>query len=264
MTDAILPPREADATGWLRIGGANIKGTPAMRGAAVEHDLEVLVDAHLSAFVVQEFRWRWYWIKALLVLVKRAPRGRRWASSPGMARGALRPVAGAQAVFWRRDVWRRRATRVRRLHDGAAKISEARWIRAVLLEHKATGLLVWLWTTHNVVGGDNAGDSARRQGILANDLAVIDSFLRMLKATGHPVIGEFDANIRRTSAAYPRLMAIVRRHGLEVVGDHGVEYLLVGDGEDGSEVQVKADSIIPTSRLETDHEVRVATVRIVK
>lgn len=260
----ILPPREADATGWFRIGNANIKGTPAMRGWAVEHDLEVLVAAHLSAFVVQEFRWRWYWIKALLVLVKRQPRGKRWACSPGFARGALRPVRGAQAVFWRRDVWRRRRTIVRRLHDGYKKVSEPRWIRAVLLEHKATGMLVWLWSTHNVVRGDDAGDPALRRGILAGDLAVIDSTLRMLKATGHPVIGGLDANIHRGSEAYAALMAIVRRHSLEVVGDHGVEYVLVGDGEAGSEVQVKADSIIPTGMLETDHEVRVVTARLVK
>lgn len=246
----------------FRFFGANIKGTPAMRGKAVEHDLEVLLAAAASVFVVQEFRWRWYWLRAALVLVKRQPRGERWGSSPNMAAGLARPVRGAQAVFWRRSVWRRIETRHRLLHTGHAGISESRYIRAVLLEHKATGLRVWVWTTHYVVGGDNASDGPLRRMIFGEDMLVTERFLRRLLETGHPVLGEMDGNVRKGSSAYGDFIAMLARLDLEVVGDHGVEWLLAGNGDDGEEVQVLREWIIPTGLLETDHEVRCAEVRL--
>lgn len=245
-------------TSWRRFVGLNIKGTPAMRAAAVRHDLELAL-GRASVIVLQEFKWPWYWRTLGRVVARR--RERRWRSFPGFLRGLARPVFAAQAVVWRSHGWKRRGSRRRLLHRGAAGISESRQLRAALLEDKETKLRAWFGTTHFVVGGDQDTDGPRRRAILEHDLEQLDAFLGELTATGYPVLFQLDANIRPSSDAYPAFRAVLKRHRARLHGARGVEYLFTINGRHGR-VGVLRDWTIPTSELRTDHEGRGITFRL--
>lgn len=260
-----------------RIVGMNIKGTPPMNGKRVEHDLRVARDDYdAQVIVTQETRWRWYFRKVGKILKPRRktptskPRaGATWAHEPRLARALAAPVFAAQAVFWRSDQLKRRKVERRRLHRGAAKISESRQLRGVLLqdlEHRDDPDMAW-WngTTHFVVGADRAGDGQTRQDILYDqDLPNFDRWLGAMLATGHGAVVQLDANIARGSAAYDDLLRVVRRHGGRIVGRHGVEYLIVFQPSNGTRIDVLDTWEIPTSKLETDHEGRGLTMRLRK
>jgi hypothetical protein len=248
------------STEWFRFVGMNIKGTPAMTREQVEHDLAV-AKSTASVVVVQEFKWRAYWRSARKVIGTGKWKD-RWNTSPGLTAGALRPVRGAQAVLWLNRDWKRLNTRVWLLHDGVAGISETRYVRAVLLEHRKTKLACWFLTTHFVVGGDMHTDGMRRRMMLAGNINTLRACLIDLRRSGHPIIGQLDANVHRQSEAYPRLLAIFRGAGAKVHGYHGVEYLFVIQGRT-AKVEVRSDWIVSTSRLETDHEGRGITARLV-
>lgn len=235
--------------------GANIKGTPAMRAAAVEHDLAVLRWL-ADLLVLQEFRWPWYWRAARRVMRRLRRRRRRWSSTPGFKNGLARPVFGAQACMWRSELWRRKDVRARLLHDGEPKVSEDRFIRAALLEDRRVPELdVWIGSTHFVVRGDMAADPKVRRDIMARDLEVLDDFLGELVKTGKAVIFELDANLRPGSAVYPEFRRILKKHGARIVGHHGVEFLFVIDGDDVG-VMVLKHFEVGVGRLKTDHEAR--------
>ena len=239
----------------------NIKGTPAMPAAAVKHDLTV-GRSEASVLVTQEFRWPWYW-RTLKNVVGRGKWSDRWSSSPGFAKGFARPVRGAQSVMWDNKIWKHVDTRVRVLHDGHAGISEDRFIRAVLLQNRATGVLCWFLTTHFVVGGDEPGDGPLRKKMMALDLRVLDTMVEGLRETGYAIIGQFDGNIHRGTPAYRELMDIASDNKMTFHGEHGVEYLFTVDGE-ATKVQVLNDWVVPTSRLKTDHEGRGITYRLIR
>lgn len=249
-------------TDLRRFVGMNIKGTPAMSADAVEHDIEVAKD-RASIVVTQETRWRWYWRRFRKILSPRVPRdGDRWRATPGFATAIARPVFAAQAVLHKGRLWRRVDHRWKLLHDGAAKISEDRYIRGVTLADRETDLEVEAITTHNVVNGDRAGDPARRQAMLAEDLAVLDAFLRVGRRAGRAMILQLDANVAKGSAAYDDLLEVLERHGGKIHGAHGVEYLVTFDGDDVA-IEVTDDWVIPTTQLRTDHEGRGITFRLV-
>jgi hypothetical protein len=245
----------------LRFLGMNIKGTPAMPAKAVEHDLKV-GRTECSVLVTQEFRWPWYW-KTLRGVLDRGKRQNKWRASPGLLRGLRRPVRGAQAVMWDNEVWRKVDKRVHLLHDGVARVSEDRFIRAVLLEHRKTKLRCWFLTTHFVVGGDERGDSPLRKKIMAVDLRRLDALVQDLRETGYPIIGQADLNIHVGSWAYHDLMEIREEHGMKFHGTHGVEFLFTVDGE-RTKMEVLNDWIVPTTRLRTDHEGRGITYKLAK
>jgi len=246
------------STDWFRFAGMNIKGTPSMPRAAVEHDLMV-ARRNASVLVTQEFRWPWYFAAAHKVLGRyKAP----WGSSPGFRSGRLRPVSGAQSVKWNTNDWKRLRTHRALLHEGVGGVSESRALRAVLLKDTDTRLRCWFGTTHFVVGGDEQSDSPLRKRIMRIDLLAFDEFIADLKVGGHPIIFQMDANIHRGSWAYTELLAIIEKHGGTIHGDHGVEYLLTFPGK-RIDIEVKDDWIIPTSRLRTDHEGRGITARLV-
>lgn len=251
------------ATGWTRFAGANIKGTPSMSAAKVAQDLEVL-RANASVLVLQEFRWRWYWSTLRATLVRD-----RWGTAPGVAMGLARSTFSAQAVAWRRKDWRRKATRQRKLHDGMARVSEARQLRAALLENRGTSLAAWFGTTHFVVGGDRDDDGRQVSGyrtrrmILAHDMQLLGAFLRELKATGYPVVFQADLNIKPNTWAYKELRFLLKSVGARIIGDHGVEYLILIDGTTVA-VEVENDWTIGPRRLNTDHEVRGITFRLAR
>lgn len=249
------------ATDWFRFVGANIKGTPAMPAKAVAEDLEV-VRRHASVAVLQEFRWPWYWRTARKAL-QRLRKADPWRSAPGFAQGMLKPVLGAQAVMWRSGRWKRRDVEHDLLHDGMAGISEDRYLRAALLEDRETTLRAWFGTTHFVVGGDERTDGPQRKMILEHDLQRLTMFLRRLKATGHPVVMQADLNIHPGTWAYLELMQILTALGARVVGEHGVEFVIVIDGRD-VDVEVRRSWTIGTRRLNTDHEIRGMTCRLVR
>jgi hypothetical protein len=250
------------ATAWFRFVGANIRGTPSMKFWRVAHDLRVLqANAHILA--VQEFRWPWYWRAAAKILRRKAPEGREWASSPGFRRGRGRPVRSATAVMWRGHRFTRRGTRVMLMHEGEAKVSEARFMRAVLLEDDGTMLAAWAVSGHAVVNGDQDGDPDLRRAMLAEDLTTLDAMMMLLRRTGYPGMAQMDLNIRPGGWAYLRLRDILRRHGCTLHGPvRGVEYLWTWDGRD-SVVEVDKDFQIPAKNLHTDHEGRGIRARIV-
>lgn len=247
---------------WRRFAGANIKGTPAMRARKVRHDLRVL-KSHASLLVLQEFKWPWYWRAARRVLSRMTKKGKRWGSSPTYRDGLARPVFGAQAVLWRRNVWRHLDTRQRLVHHGAAGISEDRRLRACLVADRENPVPGWAGTTHFVVSGDNDNDSPKRRAMMQDDIQSLDRFLRDLRATGHPIVFQLDANIRASSDVYRQFRGMLRKHGARLQGNRrGVEYLFVIDGRDAT-VEVKNSWQIPASALRTDHEARGLTFRFV-
>lgn len=269
-TDEVVTP-------WRRFVGANIKGTPAMSADKVGDDVEVLRRT-ASIIVTQETRWTWYWRtigKLLAIVLQGRPRRRRaaaaparWKTAPTIPRAIARPVRAGSAVMWKGRHWRRARTVVRKLHRGFAKISEARWLRAVLLVDWDTGLAVWAGTCHFVVRGDAADDPDLRQDILAGNLDKLDKLLDDLVATGHPVLFQLDANIGPSSsrATLTRLRRIIHEHGGQIIGRQGVEWLFVIDGRDTDvEVRGRGFEIRPKARggrLNTDHEARGITFRL--
>jgi hypothetical protein len=246
-------------TKWFRFLGMNIKGTPSMRREKVEHDLNV-ARGRCDVLVTQEFKWRWYFRAAKAVLGRVRP---RWASSPGYGHGTLRPVAGAQSVKWKTNRFKRLRTRRALLHKGVARVSESRSLRAVLLKDRETNLRAWFGTTHFVVGGDEATDSPLRKRMLRENIEALDKFIGELKANGQPILFQLDANIKPGTWAYDEFMAVMREHDATLHGHHGVEYLFTIDGKN-VKVEVKRDWIVPRTKLETDHEGRGITARLVK
>jgi len=240
-----------------RFVGANIKGTPKMSRRKVAEDLRVL-RRRADLVVLQEFKWRTYWL-ALIANLSAS----RWSSYPAAARGLAAPVRGAQGVVWRRSVWRRRGARVALLHKGRARISESRWLRAVLVEDRATALRCWHGGTHNVVGGDEPTDSPTRRGMLDDNLDRLAEFLDDLMRTGEPIAWHMDANVHRGTEAHERLVEIVRSRGGSIWGEHGVEYLFTIPSA-RSFVEVEAAwRIRPGDALNTDHEARGITYRLI-
>jgi hypothetical protein len=251
-------------TAWTRFAGANIKGNPSMSAAKVKGDIELL-RRNCTVMVLQEFRWPWYWGSITQTLRENLAPARRWRTAPGMARGKAKPVYAAQAIAWHNGRWKR-TERVRQylLHKGVAQVSEARYLRAALLAEQETGMECWFGTTHNVVGGDAAGDSARRKAILGQDIERLHALLRELKKTGHPVVFQGDFNIHRDTWAYKDLMWMLKGMRARVIGEHGVEYLFVIDAHSDVKVEVAKDWVILPKRLNTDHEVRGMTFRLVR
>jgi hypothetical protein len=249
----------ARQTTWRHFLGLNIKGTPAMPGRAVAHDLRI-AKRRGDVVALQEFKWPWYWMRLSRIL----PRGGRakWRAYPSHDRGLARPNEGAQAVLWKASAWRRVDSRRALLHEGAAKITERRWLRAVLLEDRETGLRAWFGSTHFVVGGDEAADSPRRKAILDGDIARLDAFLADLLGTGHPVLFQLDANIRPSSVAFRTFRDVLRKHEARLHGDRGVEYLFHIDAP-GTTVHVLKPWVVPVQELRTDHEGRGLTFRLV-
>jgi hypothetical protein len=249
-------------TVWHNFAGLNIKGTPAMSARKVRHDLRVAKN-YASVVVLQEFRWPWYWRVATRVMGRVKKWRNRWASSPSYRDGLARPVFGAQAVMWRRKVWKRLDTMQRILHRGAAGISEDRRLRACLLADRETGLAAWFGTTHFVVGGDNDGDGRKRRAMLQEDIRRLDKFLTDLTADGEPVVFQLDANIRAKSDTYRQFREMLARHKAILHGNKsGVEYLFTINGKK-VRVDVKKAWQIPVTALRTDHEGRGITFRLV-
>ena len=239
-----------------RFVGANIKGTPKMPRRKVAEDLRVL-RGRADLVVLQEFKWRTYWLALAANL-----RPSAWATYPSLARGLAAPVRGGQGVVWRRETWRRVGSRVELLHAGRAKISESRWLRAVLVEDRATALRCWHGGTHNVVGGDEAGDSPTRRAMLAANLDRLAEFLDDLRRTGEPIVWHMDANVHKGTASHKRLVEIVRSRGGSFHGEHGVEYLFVIPSERTVVEVVSAWEIRPRVALHTDHEARGISYRL--
>lgn len=231
--------------------GANIKGTPSMKGWRVRKDLRTL-RGKADIIGLQEFKWEWYWrvLAALLV---------RWSTHPGKARGLAHPVLGAQAILWKRKLFKRVQVYTRegfdfRMENGG--IMDNRWIRAVLLQARQDLFTAWYLSTHFAVGGDRADSPVRRKEFLRNNLFQLDQALADLRRTGYPIMGSLDANIHRGTWAYAQFMRIMEHHGATVHGEHGVEYSFTIPGRHGEFVDVQP-SRIGTDQLETDHEVRL-------
>jgi hypothetical protein len=238
-----------------RFAGMNIKGTPAMSARAVAHDLKVMKSrADLAVF--QEFRWKWYWAQLALVL------NPRWGTFPTMHLGRKHPVRGAQAALWKKKYFKRIETRRSLLHDGVAKVSESRYITAVLLEDRKSMHRFWIVSTHYVVRGDNQTDPKIRQVMFHRDVSTTGAFLNRLQKTGQPIIMELDANVRPSSSHYGAFVRMIESRGGRMHGTKGVEFLVTFPGKH-SRIQVIRDWVIPTSELKTDHEGRGITFRLV-
>jgi hypothetical protein len=232
--------------------GANIKGTPKMSAAAVQHDLQVLMH-RCDVFGVQEFRWPWYWHAARQLLFS------KWRAHPGFKTGVRHPIRSAQAVFWKRELFkfiRSYTIPAFDLKEDTSGIMDDRWMRAVLLEGRDDGFRAWFFTTHFVVGGDKGTSGPHRQRLMRQNLAQLDKALTYMEKTGYPIMGEFDANIHRGTWAYGALTAILKAHDATLHGARGIEYAFSMNGKHGAFHNVRA-SIVSTAELRTDHEIRV-------
>lgn len=232
-------------------GGANIKGTPAMRAKFVRDDLEVLTPK-LDIIGLQEFRWPWYYDELINLVAD------TWKAYPSMEKGLNSPVLGAQGILYDADIFKRKQVAIAEAFDfdvSTAGIMENRWLRAALLEDIETGLCCWYGSGHFVVGADAHGDSEKRKMLMRQNLDRLDRFLARLVRSGHPVVFEIDANIHKGTWAYIELMKILKKHGARVLGPHGVEYLWVIDGKKGTKVVVDRRWEL-NKGLHTDHEVR--------
>ncbi len=225
-----------------------------MSAASVRNDLSKL-KGKLDIIMLQEFRGTWYW-RVLLTLMDR-----NWRTYPSTRRSVRQPVKGGQAIAWRRKVVRK----VRAFSSPAfdfsldnSGIMENRWINAVLLEDKMSGLRCWYISTHFVVGGDEASDGELRKLFLRQNIEALNDVLGKCLLSGHPVVLGLDANIHKNSQAYYRFMKVLRERGGRVVGTHGVEYLVVFDNEAADVIVDRAYEFQPKGLgLKTDHEVRV-------
>ena len=235
--------------------GANIKGTPAMKAKAVRHDLKVLRES-ADVFGVQEFKWRWYWQVAIAVLGRIA---NRWSSYPGLKAGLGRPSEGAQAIFWKRKLFKRIKGYVAPAFDfriDTSGIMENRFVRGALLRSKVDAFTAWFLSAHFVVGGDDKDDGPVRKLLMHQNIAALDVVLVHMRKTGYPIMGELDANIHPGTWAYIELMKVLNHHGATLHGELGVEYAFTIEGRLGRFTKVKPSRITP-DRLFTDHEVRV-------
>src|SRR5690349_8796240 len=127
--------------------GANIKGTPAMKARAVRHDMRKLKN-RADVIGLQEFKWRWYW-QVLIALL-----GTRWSSFPGLRKGLASPSAAAQALLWKRRLFKRVKTYVAPAFDfriDTSGIMENRFIRGVLLRARLDNFTAWFLSAHFVV-----------------------------------------------------------------------------------------------------------------
>lgn len=234
-------------------GGANIKGTPSMPPSAVRNDVNIL-KARLDIIALQEFKWKWYWRIAGILLDK------NWNSFPAFVVGLAKPVKGAQGILWKPKIVKRVGSKEIPAfnfdlpHGG---VMDDRWVRAVLLEDIVTMLRCWYVSTHFVVGGDQHGDSARRKLFLNQNINAVDQMLEYCSRTGDAMVLELDANLHQNSWAYAKFVAMLAKHGGRIVGTHGVEYLVVFDGHHAKVVVDRHYVIAPKSAgMKTDHEVR--------
>lgn len=238
--------------------GMNIKGHPAMKASQVSADL-VVGRRNCDVLAMQEFRWPWYW----RVLSKSLPNAARfWHSAPRKGQGLMHPTKGAQALTWRTQLWDHEETCTRLLHKGEAKISEVRYLRAVLLKDKVSGLKCWFGSTHFVVGGDEEDDGPIRKKMMAQDLERFENFLVTLKKSEEPILFQLDANIHVGSEAYGQFRSLLARQDAVIHGNHGVEYLISINGP-RTKVQVLRNWYISPKVLFTDHEGRGVTYCLV-
>jgi hypothetical protein len=230
----------------------NERGNPPMGPEKVLEDLEYVL-ARCDVCVVQEFKWSMYWKMFKKVIEGKARHG--WRSSPNTTMGMLFPNRGAQPIWWKSADWRKIRAKVWLLHKGEPGVSETRYLRAVLLENKTTGLRVWFWTTHFVVGGDYDEDSDLRQEMLAGDIEVMDEAMAYMSRWHKPIIGGLDANLTPHSDVWKSFSRILKKHNVYIIGAPGVEFILAIQGT-RTEATLIALKPIPTTRLHTDHEVR--------
>ncbi len=245
-------------SGWFRFQGANIKGTPKMLDDHAAEDMELILN-QAAVVVVQEFRHRGYW-----VAVRRRA---RWLeakvkSYPNWKFGIVRPVRGAQAIFWRKNMWKKKRGWLVKAHDGVAGISEDRYWRGALLKRRKVNLRFSAWSGHMVVKGDRKDSSRARRNLMALDLRTLDKFLGKLPEEW-PSLGEFDGNMHKHSQSHAELMKVLRKHGFQVLGSHGSEYLVGRNGTKAT-LEVRKLLSIPADRMWTDHETRGAEVRLVE
>jgi hypothetical protein len=222
-----------------------------MPGRKVRHDLRQ-VRKHSAAYGLQEFRWEWYWRAMNLVMAVGT-----WGMYPNRRAGFAKPIQGAQAVGWRRSLWKRVGAHVMTLME-ASHLTNARYLRAVLLEDRKTKMRCWHGSTHFLVGGDNAPAKSEKRRILATNIVKLHNFLTILMRTGDPIVFELDANIHKDTEAYQALRQVVHELGGTFHGVLGVEYMFTMPGKD-TKVICEEEWVIPTKILFTDHEGRGMT-----
>lgn len=252
-------------TPWLTFVGANIRGTPPMRGRLVNEDIRTL-RGEAESMVLCEFKWDWYWEQAQAVVGhKRKIGDPRWKSTPNMRQGYLAPVLSAQPNFWDTEVFRKTKAKRALCHMGMAGISEMRMIRGALLNHLETSLEHWEVVAHFVVGGDMLSDGEKRKKTLRKNIRRFARFIGKLVKTGKAIIGQLDANIHPGTWAYTAFMKALAPYKPKFHGEMGVEYLFTIDGKT-TEIEVRRDYVIRPKRhhgpLNTDHEARAIVYRL--
>jgi len=258
----MIKSREFDAV------GANIRGIPRMKVEHVRADLKTLKNRG-DIIVTQEFGLDYYWAQFERVYMKSIER--TWASSPNHRRAFGNPIEGAQAVFWKTELFKRIDVNKAPSFDfdiSTAGIMNNRWLRAGLLEERESGLRGHFGTTHFVVGGDRGSDSPQRKRLMSSNIEHLDDFLNRLRHTGDPIWFQLDANIARDSSTYPQFKAMLNKHKAKVHGVPGIEYCFTIDSHTDTKMVVRKEYVIRTRKvggpLFTDHEARGTRMYLVR
>ena len=226
--------------------GQNIKGTPQMSAAKVRQDLKVIKHPG-QVFAFQEFKWPTYWAALATVMPNKT-----FAWRPS---GYLGPRS-SQPVLWRRHGFKKKNVKVVKLHEGHGTVTQARYIRGVLLQHKESGYAAWFCSTHWVVGGSRVNSPRVNKLLYAQDKQKTTAFLTELAETGHPVLLHADLNSQ--GLALPLKIA---GRPVRYWGEKDVIYTITIDGEKTKIVNGDL-KYIPLSELNTDHRGRELTFRL--
>lgn len=242
-----------------RFGGFNIKGTPRMSAKRVSHDIGVVKERCDVAFL-SEYKWDYYWGVLRHRIVHRGEQ--TWGTFPGLVRGFAAPVFGAQVVLWDKDKFRFKKGHRRLLHRGRRRISESRQLRGAWLEEELTGLDCWFAGTHYVVKGDERSDPDIRNKMMQTDIRHTAEFLDDLIRTGAPIVFQLDANIHPGTWAYAEFRNMIKQRNGRIIGEHGIEFLIVFDRHSKTKVIVEHPFRVSKEALETDHEGRGIVFRL--
>lgn len=212
----------------------NIKGTPRMPYRDVLHDIKVMKEEDPDVLCLQEFKFKDYWATLRVFpphLYGKYPKGFLGDRS-------------SQPVIWKRSAFRKIKVKGRLLHKGYAGNTEARYLRAALLEDKQTKVREWFKNTHYLPRGASMYD---RVWPVANRRDV--AFTRECMETGDPLTGGGDYN--RVGQVMP--IAFFDRYPVHyVTPPESIDKVYVIANKKARHIVV-TEGTIRLERLKTDH-----------
>jgi hypothetical protein len=240
-----------------RIISQNIMGTPAMSAKRVRADMRTMKNLALGVYCLQEFKFKWYWAALLFYFPVT-----RWGKYP---MGYLGPRS-SQPIIWDRKRYKCLKRRRILLHGGhSARLDpsghgwEDRYITAVLLQDRVTGLCFWVTNRHYLPAAWSSPASSMRRSVWSAANGRDQQFIQELMDDGHVVFALGDYN-------WPARVYI------PVINDHRTNYhgwlksidkVITWNNKHGRVYEV-AKHEVSTANLNTDHGGKVLVFRLEK